>query len=103
MDNTQRQIPIADRLVSCQTVRPLRSTTTMEACLAVEREQDKVLKKLRTLSGSASEKLQEVIDQVNALKEQFSIGKHLICILFGTHHKKYGCTDFGALAVSLDM
>lgn len=48
----------------------------MEACLAVEREQDKVLKKLRTLSGSASKKLQEVIDQVNALKEQFSIGKH---------------------------
>ena len=46
----------------------------MESCLAVEREQDKVLKKLKTLSGSASDKLQKVIDQVNALKEHLSTG-----------------------------
>ncbi len=46
----------------------------MESCLAVEREQDKVLKKLKTLSGSASDKLQKVIDQVNTLKEQLSAG-----------------------------
>jgi len=46
----------------------------MEACLAVEREEDKVLKKLRTLSGSASEKLQKIIEQVNDLKDQIEAG-----------------------------
>ena len=42
--------------------------------MAVEREEDKVLKKLRTLSGSASEKLQKIIEQVNDLKDQIEAG-----------------------------
>ena len=46
----------------------------MDACLAVEREEDKVLKKLRTLSGSASEKLQKIIEQVNELRDQLDAG-----------------------------
>ena len=46
----------------------------MEACLAVEREQEKVIKKLRTVSGSASEKLQRVLDQIRALKDQLAAG-----------------------------
>lgn len=41
----------------------------MEACLAVEREQEKVVKKLKAVSGSATEKLQQVLDQIQALKE----------------------------------
>ena len=48
--------------------------TGMDACLAVEREEDKVLKKLRTLSGSASEKLQKIIEQVNELRDQLDAG-----------------------------
>ena len=46
----------------------------MDACLGVEREQEKVLKKLRTLSGSASEKLQKIIDQVESLRDQLNAG-----------------------------
>ena len=46
----------------------------MEGCLAVEREQEKVIKKLRTVSGSASEKLQRVLDQIQALKDQLAAG-----------------------------
>ena len=46
----------------------------MEACLAVEREQDKVIKKLKTVSGSASDKLQRVLDQIQSLKEQLVAG-----------------------------
>lgn len=46
----------------------------MEACLAVEREQEKVVKKLRTVSGSATEKLQRVLDQIQALKDQLTAG-----------------------------
>ena len=42
----------------------------MEACLAVQREQEKVVKKLRTVSGTATEKLQHVLDQIQALKDQ---------------------------------
>ena len=42
----------------------------MEACLAVQREQEKVVKKLRTVSGTATEKLQHVLDQIQALKGQ---------------------------------
>ena len=61
----------------------------MESCLAVEREQDKVIKKLKTLSGSASDNLQKIIDQVNALREQLKAGwpdyflfdAHLMCIV----------------------
>jgi hypothetical protein len=41
----------------------------MEACLAVEREQEKVVKKLKAVSGSATEKLQQVLHQIQALKE----------------------------------
>lgn len=46
----------------------------MDTCLAVEREQEKVLKKLRTLSGTASEKLQKIIDQVESLRDQLNAG-----------------------------
>ena len=46
----------------------------MEACLAVEREQEKVVKKLKTVSGSATEKLQQVLDQIQALKDQLTAG-----------------------------
>ena len=48
----------------------------MEACLAVEREQDKVLKRLKTLSGSSADKLQKLIDEVSLLQQQISEGKH---------------------------
>ena len=41
----------------------------MEACLAVEREQEKVVKKLKAAAGTATDKLQEVLDQIKALKE----------------------------------
>ena len=41
----------------------------MEACQAVDREQEKVVKKLKSVSGSATEKLQRVLDQIKALKE----------------------------------
>lgn len=59
---------------------PRRSTTltlrsVMEACLAVEREQEKVIKKLKTVSGSASKKLQRILDQIQALKEQLARGR----------------------------
>ena len=46
-----------------------------EACLAVEREQDKVVKKMRTFSGSSADKLQKIIDQVTALKLQLTACK----------------------------
>ncbi len=42
----------------------------MDACLAVEREQEKVLKKLKTLSGSYAYKLQILIDQIAQLREE---------------------------------
>ena len=42
----------------------------MEACLSVEREQDKVLKKLKILSGSSAEKLQKMIDKIMEIKQQ---------------------------------
>lgn len=47
----------------------------MEACLAVEREHEKVVKKLRTVSGSATEKLQRVLDQIQALKNKLMAGR----------------------------
>lgn len=47
----------------------------MEACLAVEREHEKVVKKLRTVSGSATEKLQRVLDQIQALKSELLAGR----------------------------
>ncbi len=40
----------------------------MDACMAVEREQEKVLKKLKTLSGSYAYKLQILIDQIAQLR-----------------------------------
>ena len=46
----------------------------MEACVLVEREQDKIIKKLRTLSGSTAKKLQQLIDQVAELKAKFEGG-----------------------------
>lgn len=55
-------------------VNPYNYSLAMEACLAVEREQDKVIKKLKTVSGSASEKLQRVLDQIQSLKEQLAAG-----------------------------
>lgn len=63
----------------------------MEACLAVEREQEKVVKKLRTLSGTASERLQKIIDQVNTLREQLNAGlfylKPTITLLYVSEYK----------------
>jgi hypothetical protein len=53
----------------------------MEACVMVEREQEKIMKKLKTLSGSASKKLQQLIDQVADLKAKFE-GQE--CGLFGS-------------------
>ncbi len=58
----------------------------MESCLAVEREQEKVLKKLKTLSGSASDKLQKIIDQVNVLKEQLSAGTLLLLSFYSDNY-----------------
>ena len=43
--------------------------------MLVEREQDKIIKKLRTLSESASAKLQQLIDRVAELKVRFEEGK----------------------------
>ena len=47
----------------------------MEACVLVEREQDKIMKKLKSLSGSASKKLQQLIDQVADSKAKFEEGQ----------------------------
>ena len=57
----------------------------MDACLAVEREQEKVLKKLRTLSGSSADKLQKLIDQIIQLREQ--LGRVYYFYLVPTMHK----------------
>lgn len=38
----------------------------------MEREQDKVLKRLKTLSGSSADKLQKLIDEVSLLQQQIS-------------------------------
>lgn len=46
----------------------------MEACVLVEREQDKIIKKLNTLHGSTAIKLQQLIDQVAELKGKFEEG-----------------------------
>lgn len=47
----------------------------MEACVLVEREQDKVIKKLRALSGSTAKKLQKLIDQVAEMKAIIEDGR----------------------------
>ena len=49
-----------------------------EACLAVEREQEKVIKKMRTFSDSSADKLQKIIDQVAELKLQLSFREYSI-------------------------
>lgn len=55
-------------------VQPRRERTRkMEACLAVEREQEKVVKKLKAVSGSASVKLQQVLDQIQTVKELLAV------------------------------
>ena len=54
----------------------------MEACLAVEREQDKVVKKMKTVTGSATEKLQQVLDQIQALKDQLTTGDQVTVFAF---------------------
>ena len=59
----------------------------MEACILVEREQDKVIKKLRTLSWSAGLKLQKLIDQVAELKTIFE-GKNQNVISKWSHCKQ---------------
>lgn len=41
----------------------------------MEREHEKVVKKLRTVSGSATEKLQRVLDQIQALKNKLMAGR----------------------------
>ena len=62
------------------TKRRLRMSSRggVEACLAVEREQEKVVKKMRMFSGSSAEKLQKIIDQVIALKLQLSACEYSI-------------------------
>lgn len=47
----------------------------MDACLAVEREQEKVVKKLKTVTGTTTEKLQQVLDHIQVLKEQLTAGE----------------------------
>lgn len=66
----------------------------MEACVLVEREQEKILKKLRTLSGSASRKLQQLIDQVADLKAKFEEGQSVflfVCFLYKAHLWSCSC------------
>ena len=46
----------------------------MEACVLVEREQDKVAKKLRTASGSTAKKLQKLLDIIVELNVAFKEG-----------------------------
>ena len=46
----------------------------MEACVTVEKECDKVLKKLASFSDLATGKLQTVVDEMTALKEEISAG-----------------------------
>ncbi|XP_064382046.1 E3 ubiquitin-protein ligase RMND5A-like isoform X2 [Halichondria panicea] len=50
----------------------------MDACLAVEREQEKVLKKLKTLSGSYAYKLQILIDQIAQLREELGSSEGIV-------------------------
>ena len=57
----------------------------MEACLGVEREQEKVVKKLKAVSGSATEKLQQVLDQIQALKELLTAAGEDSLSLFLSH------------------
>ena len=47
----------------------------MEACLAVEREQQKVSQKLQTASSSVSTKLQNLIDNATTLRNRIIEGK----------------------------
>ncbi len=42
--------------------------------MLVEREQDKIIKKLRTLSGTSAKRLQGIIDQVSQLRAKFEEG-----------------------------
>lgn len=67
----------------------------MEACLAVEREQEKVVKKLKTVTGSTTEKLQQVLDQIQALKDQLTAGKCAAGHLLEPSLYYYVCTAGG--------
>lgn len=55
----------------------------MEACVLVEREQDKITKKLRLLSGSSAKKLQNLLEQVAMVKAKFEEGLWSFC--FGSY------------------
>ena len=48
----------------------------------MEREQEKVVKKLKTVTGATTEKLQQVLDQIQALKDQLTSGK---CMAVSPH------------------
>ena len=61
----------------------------MEGCLAVEREQDKVLKKLKTLSGSSAEKLQKLIDQITILRKELQEGREPHTLFDAHSHKGF--------------
>ena len=61
----------------------------MEACVLVEREQDKITKKLRLLSGSSANKLQGLIDQVARVKERFQQGQLFVLILNEAHSPSF--------------
>ncbi len=58
----------------------------MDACLAVEREQEKVLKKLRTLSGSSANKFQKLIDQIAQLRDKIGSYKLILLIKLISSH-----------------
>ncbi len=51
---------------------------TMEACVVVDRELDRVVKQLRATSGSAAAKLQKLLDQISELKAKLGEGKSRI-------------------------
>lgn len=49
----------------------------MEACLAVEKDVDKVLTKFNGINEHSKRVLSELIDQINSLKEELQNGKFL--------------------------
>ena len=49
----------------------------MEACIMVERDLDKIVKKLKTVSGSTVEKLEKLLRQIEELKATFEQGTYV--------------------------
>ena len=65
--------------------RRIHSRKIMEACVLVEREQDKIAKKLRLLSGSSAKKLQSLLEQVAMVKAKFEEGQSFVLVLIKAH------------------